>query len=103
MRTSAPMGLPLRALRGGAVGFLLLLAAPLPIAIGAEPRGADDFRIQGDLLPLRRSDDGRYAIRGELQIQSSAPSPDGRFRLKVGRDAGCNPNPDVVYANGFEG
>jgi hypothetical protein len=97
------MGLKLRALRARALGLLLLLAAPLPIAAGVEGESADDFRVQGELLPQRRSDDGRFVIKGELQMQTTAASSDGRFRLKAGRDAGCNPNPDVVYANGFEG
>lgn len=103
MRTGIPMGLKFRTLRTGALGLLLLLAALPPTAFGAEPAGVGDFRIQGELLPQRRSDDGRFVVKGELQIQATAASPDGRFRLKVGRDAGCLPNPDVVYANGFEG
>ena len=103
MRTGLLMGLKPRALRGGALGMLVLLAPLLPTAVAAEPPSSSEFRIQGELLPQRRSDDGRFVISGELQMQTTAPSPDGRFRLKVGRDAGCNPNPDVVYANGFEG
>lgn len=103
MHTGSLMGLQLPALRGGAFGLLCLLAPLLPTTVAAEPPGSSDFRIQGVLLPQRRSDDGRFVINGELQKQTSAPSPDGRFRLKVARDAGCNPNPDLVYANGFEG
>lgn len=103
MRTGLLMGLELRAMRGGVWGLLVLLTPLLPTAVAAEAPGSTDFRIQGELLPQRRSDDGRFVISGELQMQTTAPSPDGRFRLKVGRDAGCNPNPDVVYANGFEG
>lgn len=102
MRTRESMGLNLRSLGGGALTLLLLLAPP-PTAIGAEPAGPADFRIEGALLPQRRSVDGRFVFRGELQMQTTAPSPDGRFRLKVGRDAGCIPNPDLLYANGFEG
>lgn len=103
MRTGLLMGLKPRALRGGALCMLVLLAPLLPTAVAAEPPSSSEFRIQGELLPQRRSDDGRFVISGQLQMQTTAPSPDGRFRLKVGRDAGCNPNPDVVYANGFEG
>jgi hypothetical protein len=102
MSTGLPMGFTLGALRVGALGLIFLLAPPLPTAAAPEPPGGSDFRIQGELLPQRRSDDGRFVIHGELQIQTTAASPDGRFRLKVGRDAGCDPNPDAVYANGFE-
>ncbi len=65
-----------------------------------EPSAA--FLLVGEIRPLVRSDDGRYALSAELRITPEDTSADGRFTLKAvnAPEAGCEI--DGLFANGFE-
>ena len=87
----------------------LHLSALLAISLAANmPAAAEDgptrFQVRGEILPLARSDEGRYALGAEVRMTPERSSNDGRFVLKAVNvpDAGCDPLLDL-FANGFEG
>lgn len=60
------------------------------------------FDLSGELRPLQRSEDGRFAVAAELRMTPEDTSVDGRYTLKSvhAPEAGCEL--DGVFANGFE-
>lgn len=82
--------------------------APSPDAtgreIGDEAAASPRFALQATLVPLQRSDDGRYALSAQARVAPGARDGDARFTLRpVGAPgATCEPFVDSLFANGFE-
>jgi hypothetical protein len=83
----------------GLLGWISGLDAA-DIGSRAEPPAA--LSLVGEIRPLVRSDDGRYAMSADLRMTPEDSSADGRFALKAinAPEAGCEI--DGVFANGFE-
>ena len=87
---------------------VLLFAALLPMfAAASEPAtgpDADRFRVNAQIRPQARSDDGRFTLSANVRVVPEATSLDGRFGLKAVNvpDVGCDPFPIAIFANGFE-
>lgn len=82
----------------------LMLTCSAASAVSQEP-DTERFRVLADIHANPRSEEGRFALRGELRAMSVGSSPDGRFLLKAvhAPDVGCDPFTDSLFANGFEG
>lgn len=74
-------------------------AGDRPVAVPGER-----FTASGELVPMLRSSDGRFAIGGSARFAPQAQSSDGRFTIKSTfvPTGNCQPIPDAVFANGFE-
>lgn len=88
-------------------------AVPWPQAWGRD--GADAvapsprFAVQATLVPLQRSDDGRYTLAAQARLvpgagETAAPGTAARFTLRPAGmpDATCEPFTDILFAHGFE-
>jgi hypothetical protein len=84
-----------------ALGLALLLPG---IAAAAEPLEAGRFRASGEITPLQRSADGRFALEAAVRVEPATASRDGRFVLKaLEAPAGvCGQPQDLLFSNGFE-
>lgn len=88
--------------------LILATDALLPIFAAASETttapGADRFRVNAQIRPQARSDDGRFALTADVRVVPAAKSLDGRFALKAVNlpDVGCEPFADGIFANGFE-
>lgn len=62
------------------------------------------FAVQATLVPLQRSDDGRYALSAQTRFVPGVGASGSRFTLRSADapDATCEPFADTLFANGFE-
>lgn len=85
-----------------ALGLLGWVSGSGAADVGGRVEPPAAFSLVGEIRPLVRSDDGRYALSAELRMTPADSSADGRFTLKAinAPEAGCEI--DGVFANGFE-
>jgi hypothetical protein len=82
----------------------VLLLSPGIMAAG-DTAAPSRFRLEAELRPLAVSACGRFALDARAQLAPEAQSADGRYALKAVHvpAVGCDPFPDPVFADGFEG
>lgn len=83
---------------------LLVVSSTLAMPAAKADDAAARFKVSGEIRPQARSDDGRFALDGDLKTTLEQSSNDGRFVVKAVNvpEAGCDPLLDL-FANGFEG
>lgn len=82
-----------------------LAALALVLAAGdATPATAQTYTlVESRIAPATA--DGRYALKeASASVQPAPATPDGRFKLvEIAQpEAGCDPFPEELFANGFE-
>ncbi len=82
----------------------VLLLSPGLMAAG-DAAAPSRFRLEAELRPLAVSACGRFALDARARSAPEARSADGRYALKAVHvpAVGCDPFPDPVFADGFEG
>lgn len=85
--------------------LLCLVAMTLVPAYAADSaERTQRFAVRAELRPVAVSSCGRYAIEAQARYVPAAASADGRFVLKAVNipTGNCAPQPDPLFANGFE-
>jgi hypothetical protein len=82
----------------------VLLLSPGLMAAG-DTAAPSRYRLEAELRPLAVSACGRFALDARARSAPEAQSADGRYALKAVHvpAVGCDPFPDPVFADGFEG